>query len=344
MKKILLASSAVVAAGLMSAPAFAADQIKLDVGGKMEQYFGYVDQDDTATFESNKTGINTDVELYFTGASTLDNGLTVGAVIELDAMVGDGDADEQYAYVEGAFGKVIAGQKNGVVSQMAVEAPQYGLGADELTDWVRIDPAFNLAADTTSDRDDASVSYVSPQLAGFSAGLTYTPTPGGALVTDAENNTHNGWEASVAYNAEYGNGIAVAADAGYMTASHAKALVNAEDQKGWRTGVVVGYQGIEVGGAYAKTDDFAGVKDDEQTVWQAGAGYKTGPYGVSLNYINSNTETAEEHDFDQWQLGATYTMGPGVTLAATAFTMDGEVDGEEAFDAAGGIMGLQLAF
>ena len=48
MKKILLGSTAIVAAGMIvSAPsAIAAEKLKLSVGGYMEQWFGYVSADD----------------------------------------------------------------------------------------------------------------------------------------------------------------------------------------------------------------------------------------------------------------------------------------------------------
>ena len=47
MKKILLGTTAIVAAGMIAAPsADAADKIKLSVGGYMNQWFGYTTADD----------------------------------------------------------------------------------------------------------------------------------------------------------------------------------------------------------------------------------------------------------------------------------------------------------
>jgi hypothetical protein len=48
MKKILLGTTAIVAAGMIAAApsAIAAEKIKLSVGGYMEQWFGYTNADD----------------------------------------------------------------------------------------------------------------------------------------------------------------------------------------------------------------------------------------------------------------------------------------------------------
>ena len=47
MKKILLGTTAIVAAGMIAAPSVdAAEKLKVSVGGYMEQWFGYTTTDD----------------------------------------------------------------------------------------------------------------------------------------------------------------------------------------------------------------------------------------------------------------------------------------------------------
>ncbi|SOD95065.1 porin [Caenispirillum bisanense] len=356
MKQLLLASSALVLAAAVVSPASAAEKIKLGLGGKMEQYFGVVSQDDTAAFDPTVTGINTDTEVYFSGATTLDNGLTVGAMIQLEAQTNTGtpNADEQFAYIEGAFGQIQAGQKEGVHAQLAHEAPQYGLADDDVAAFFNpgnvLGAAYSNIVDTTVSSDDASVSYISPSLAGFSVGLTWTPTPGGALQANQETASHDQIEAAIAYNGEF-SGVGIGADVAYIHTNSAD-VANLDDQTAWRAGLIVSYAGFEVGGSYLGLYDRGGLKDLDANAWNAGIGYKTGPFGVSLVYLQSDVELSATVDNDaeyrQWSLHGTYDMGPGVTLAAALFHATGELDfaagNDVDADGTGGIVGLQLSF
>ena len=61
MKKILLGSTALVAAGMIaSAPASA--KMKLGVGGYMQQWVGYVSQDDVAGKDLSGVDVKHDVQ------------------------------------------------------------------------------------------------------------------------------------------------------------------------------------------------------------------------------------------------------------------------------------------
>ena len=359
MKKLLLATSALVLAGAAVSPAMAAEKIKLGLGGKMEQYFGVTSQDDQPGYDLTSTGIMTDTEVYFSGATTLDNGLTIGAMIQLEAQTNTGtpNADEQYAYIEGAFVQIQAGQKEGVHAQLAHEAPQYGLADDDFGDWFRPGDYFGNfmngwnGLDTTLSNDDASVSYISPSLAGFSLGLTWTPSPNGALQANTVASNHNQYEAAIAYNGEFG-GVAIGADIAYIGESGADDNnISTTDQAAWRGGLVLGYAGFEVGGSYLRTDDNDGTRGDDREVWNAGIGYSTGPYGVSITYTASTLDYAsgDKDKLYSVYLGGTYEMGPGVTLVGGLFHAEAERDlanaaDPEDVDAMGAVVGLQLEF
>ena len=354
MKKILLGSTALIAAVTLSMPASAAEKIRLGLGGKLEQYFGVVSQDDAPGFDPTVTGINTDTEVYFSGATTLDNGLTVGAMIQLEAQTNSTtNADEQYAYIEGAFGRIIAGQKDGVLTQLAHEAPQYGLADDDVAAFFNpgnLLTNYNRGVDTTlGGQDNASVSYISPSMAGFTVGATFMPNVNGALQANTETELHNQWEVGLAYNGEF-SGFSIGADASYIEASGASAA-DAEDPWGWRAGLIVGYAGFQVGGSVLQLEDAAGNAGEDSLTWNAGVGYKTGPYGVSVVYLESDFDdpvTNDNSEYRQVSLHGSYAMGPGVTLAAAAFWAEGEqtygAAGSDSVDGVGGIVGLQLAF
>src|SRR5215510_14340702 len=130
MKRLYLGSTALVgvtsALGAASPTAQAADGVKLDVGG----FFNTVYQ---GVFDSKKDGHfgdhrNTDAlkhngEVWFEGETTLDNGLTVGAHIELEAEDDDDQIDQAYVYWQGGFGRVQIGSQDKSIANYCVLPP-----------------------------------------------------------------------------------------------------------------------------------------------------------------------------------------------------------------------------
>src|SRR5262245_6559438 len=104
MKKFLLASTSLLGAGLVGGPAFAADGIKLAVGGFFKEAYQVVFDDDgegEPGNEHNTDGFFNDAEVHFTGETTLDNGLTIGARIELEGENDEDQIDEAWIYFSG---------------------------------------------------------------------------------------------------------------------------------------------------------------------------------------------------------------------------------------------------
>ena len=89
MKKLLLGSTALVAGGLMAAPAMAADPIKIGVGGYY-QFFALagsiegVYAPDGTSIQYKGLQFIQEGEIHFIGQSKLDNGTTVGLTVELE--------------------------------------------------------------------------------------------------------------------------------------------------------------------------------------------------------------------------------------------------------------------
>ena len=157
MKKILFASTALVAASMMYAgSAEAADKIKLDVGGFSKwwvvgtwQSSDFQNATSNGAPLSNNLGsvVNTstngsgqrqnvdvkgDNEIWFSGSTALDNGLKVGVFVSLEAG-GHTDLttdviDASYAWIEGGFGKVIGGTAPNGTALIHVQAPDAANG------------------------------------------------------------------------------------------------------------------------------------------------------------------------------------------------------------------------
>ena len=89
MKKLLLGSTALVAGGVMAAPAMAADPIKLGVGGYYTFYGVAGNIDPTYALNGSLTqykgfDIMQEGEIHFIGQTKLDNGTSVGLTVELE--------------------------------------------------------------------------------------------------------------------------------------------------------------------------------------------------------------------------------------------------------------------
>ena len=119
MKKILMSTSALVAAGLMLAPGDSLAKVKIGVGGYFSTTMGVSDNEND--FEVNPTGATDqderdsfnmvqDSEIYFRGNTKLDNGTRVDVIIQLETDQANGtDIDESYLKFTGAFGDVRIG-------------------------------------------------------------------------------------------------------------------------------------------------------------------------------------------------------------------------------------------
>ena len=327
------------------------------------------------------TGITEDSELYFDGETTLDNGLTVGVAIDMEVSGATTNQDEAYAYVSGGFGEVQAGTKDQVTAQFATAPGGYAAPFSEgfATAAVPYRGAANLGAaggaagvansvaltggtafatsvavtngwgnhaasalTFTNGSDDATVTYISPNMAGFQIGASFTPNVTGAAgMANTAGSWHNRMDVAAMYSGSM-SGADISGDLGYTTRNNPG--VGQDDPTVLQGGLSVGMAGFTMGGRYVSRDLASGA---DQDTWIMGLGYATGPYDVGLNYVDGsweNTGVADD-DADAWELRGSYAMGPGVSLIASAFMVDYE-DGSANTDndGTGVSTGLQLSF
>jgi len=187
MKGRLLGTTAIVATGFAAGQAVAAQGVQLGLGG----YYGaaaglLLSQDDGNGDPGHNTRnvvFRQDVEVYFQGETTLDNGLTVGATIQLEGQQSDDQIDEVWAYFKGGWGEVEFGDDDDATEQLQYLIPSASniFGVDT--------PSFEFAnnlpggngvfqTNTTLLRlsgDATKVIYFSPTFAGFSFAASYAP-------------------------------------------------------------------------------------------------------------------------------------------------------------------------
>lgn len=150
-------------------------------------------------------------EIWFSGSTRLDYGLSVGVDIQFEAFQYADQVDEAYAWFEiDRLEGLIIGDENGVAYLFHVWAPNTGIGLETGT----LGPVggtyanspgaslFNSPYGNTTgrglDNDSAKTSYITPRLAGWQAGVSYTPRFRQDS-NSAEDATvaHNGWDLAV---------------------------------------------------------------------------------------------------------------------------------------------------
>src|SRR5262245_24630953 len=201
MKRILLGSTALVAAGVIAGGAQAAEGgVKLGVGGYFNSAFGYVSERDCkgcAGYQHNSTALNQDNEIHFKGETTLDNGLTVGAHIELEGFTSTDQIDERWVYFKGGWGELRYGDEDDARKLKSYAAPTptpntFGVNSPFFT---FNNPGSEVASTVSTfrnlDNDAAKLIYFTPSFGGFQLAFSYAP--GGSqdktgFGTDSSNN------------------------------------------------------------------------------------------------------------------------------------------------------------
>ena len=330
MKK-LLGTTALVAAAFATAPAMAADKIKMKVGGYFVGSVAAVFDADilpagTVGQDERTIRFGREAEIHFKGSTTLDNGIEIGvkAELELTEDVTSGNQnddviDESYIWVEGAFGEFQFGDQDGIGDQMAFAAPSPFL--ETFVNDTDLDPLGRQNGTTSGTRgggvaavvnatlDDSSDStkiiYFTPRLAGFQVGLSYAPEAeeitGDKGFTDSisgDDDGENIFEAGLTFEHSF-NSVDIALGATYLTwdnnstytNGNTLAVQNTDDYDAFSFGGSVGFAGFTVGGQWAQRDAVRADRD-EITDWNLGATYGTGPWTFGLEYGERNSDDA----------------------------------------------------
>ena len=127
MKKLLYGTTALIAAGaLASGSAVGAEKVSMGVGGYMQAFFVGVDQEDSAGepgADLRDHLVAREGEIIFNGKTTFDNGLQVGAQVQLEAEVCGDQIDESFIFFSGSWGRINIGSENSAAYLMHYSAP-----------------------------------------------------------------------------------------------------------------------------------------------------------------------------------------------------------------------------
>jgi hypothetical protein len=342
MKKILLGTTALVAAGVIGAGEARAE-FDMTVGGYFGTAYGFVSEDDgdltdvdldgdgvadptnEAGFRRQNQALNQDAEVHFRFSQTLDNGIEVGGRFELEGFQSGDQIDERWIFFRGGFGELRAGDEDDARKLKSYAAPEasgmFGVNSPYFT--------FNnlgaggqvLSTNTTFpnlENDSSKLIYFTPSFGGFQLAVSYAPdstqdrTGFGTGSTDDADGISNAMSIGADYSGEFG-GVSIGVGGGY---SQGSVEVGSGDPAIWAVGLNLGFGGFTVGGSVAFVDADTG-GDDEATVFDVGATYNFDAVTVGVGWSHGEYDDEGDTDtLDHAQVTAGYAMGPGVTLGA----------------------------
>jgi predicted porin len=304
-------------------PAGAAD-IRTSLGGFVKFQYGFFDRKDDG---SERHGARTDAEVHLDLSATSDTGIEYGGRIQLARAAKPRD-NGTYLWARAAWGAVRLGDYGGAAKELTVSAPTVGIG--------QIDGDFDAFAGPSAllvpyklDNDDSTkITYLSPQILGVRAGLSYTPELGstGAEVVAARTasgiDAHRDvGEAAISYTRDIGEAT-LTSGASYVFGG-AKPGAELRDLSGYGLGAKLAWDGLTVGGGYVydgkntlPVDPRPGHALIESVVDEINFGltYEFGKWGVGSSWARD--ERAGLPTSDLYALGAVYHAARGLTFGS----------------------------
>ncbi len=335
MKKALLASTALAGASLLATSAVAGtptvgDNLEVSISGTVRFTVAAGDAD----IDTNSRGYSfttDESEVAFNAKATSDAGIDYGLSIEIQTQPNDTqNADEAWVFLAGDFGRVELGDQDGAADRVFVDGADVMVGRGGFDGPTGRHFNFGAAARTgpgTNVTGDAPKAiYFTPRVAGFQAGVSWTPDSGAIgsnITTDSAGSTNS--ENIVSFGANYSQTFSdvTVTIAGFGEFGDAEDEAVREDTEIFGVGAKVDFAGFSVGGGYVdfgdtnitKANALAGA--DAGGWWDVAASYKTGPWAVSAGAFfgqNDNTTGNGESEVDIYSISFTYNFAPGLDI------------------------------
>jgi len=316
MKRILLASTAIVA---FAGAAAAEGHTGISFSGSAE--LGY--NDDAI---GDNDGFYSDLDIVAGFAAELDNGLMVGASLDLDNLVDLANSDD--------------GTNNGIDYELSLTSETAGLYYGDTNFaaqnvWVG---AGDMESDGFSEADGEEALRGEATFGGVSAQLSYVLANDAGIRVAAAGNDSDLDQLSVGLSADFGNVNAVLA---YQEASGVTAgsyATNGDFNEGEVLGLSIGTSvaGADLRLAYAEDDDSDSIGIQAAyplgpvtaTVYYVAESVGDDNYGLTLAYENGPVAVTLDYDNDQGVniigVEGSYDVGNGLTMYAGFITDDGD--------------------
>jgi hypothetical protein len=396
MKKFLMGTTALIGAATIASAAQAAGP-DVTVGGFINFQSAFSDANNafetTASGFDRSNHFVTDTEVHINVDGKADNGLGYGAVIELEADTdagntddGGSNADKAYIYLESSAGRVEAGDNVGAAQALTIGAGSIARATGGINgDFHRfVDVGQNVnggftapsaifvpglpstaatnnvtpdGVDLLDEEEATKLTYFTPRVSGFQAGVSYTPDTGdngsaaGLSSEVGVDQYENLWSLGANYEGDFeGVGVKVGVTGEFGDAENpaTAGASDTQDISAWQVGAELDFEGFSVAGSYGDNDDSRQLKSGttEVSYWTLGAAYETGPYGVSVTYMDSEASATgvSDDEFTNLVVGADYSLAPGLTPYIEAAFFDAKEGGVASNDGSVILVGTQLNF
>lgn len=350
MKKVLIGSTALLAAGMIAGPAFAgepmtASKLDLSLGGDMSFKLEYQSRqpklsDTLAADKRRNHNFELDGEMHVMGEAGNDAGLTFGFEVELEiagaGVDGNGNdtVDQNWIWVDGRFGKVYLGAKSVGAYQAKGDTETYS-GVGLLT----ADTGTNKASSVGDDISDKNgnpdennkFTWVAPSMGGVALAIDYVPDLSAQNTTGSTTNNDAGaidklMIISLSYDFTMG-GADGTIEVGYATANAEDPQVDTdiENANRWRVGGEVSVAGFDVGGFLLQWNQDAEDTNPTEDATTSGVfvQYETGPWTVGASWRRTTNDEmtagtpnvkAGEDKYTQINGGVTYELSGDKTI------------------------------
>jgi predicted porin len=337
LKKQILSTSAIALGVAMAAPA-SAQEWNLDWGGFANTHVGISSIDRNAANEALFPGIDNDgvniftnSEIIFSPNVTLDNGMTFGFNVQMEALNGGGGVDgidESYVTISSdTLGRIDLGSENSAGYRSMVAAPQVGsmpINSRSTSAFVPVtgsggfrQAALSSYTEVAGNNDVQRITYFTPSFNGLTLGVSYAPSSAG----NASNNAPVNFNAPISDIIDIGisysqsfNGVDV--DFGGRWGTAEANVVGVDDPETWGLGAAISVSGFTFGVGYAENDNGIAGGAGDQDGLSVGVAYDiAGPWTVGLEGYFGETDLGAggSAEYDVIKLAASRSLGAGVS-------------------------------
>ncbi len=307
MRKLLLTSSALVAAASISSYAIA----DVSVSGGFEWAYKSTSSGVAA---SDGDSFGQDNEIVISFSNKTDSGLTIGGKFEMDVDAANATTDESVLTISGGFGKLQLGQEDS-----ANEI--FGIGEHDLIDEdLSAAPGSSSIVTTAGESgstDNNKLTYITPAMGGFQAG--YSIADSGTAVQSTDQTAMGfsysmpmaGGSLTVKYNKQSTDGAAAAETEGSNYG--AKLVMGAAS-------VIIAHGESTIGGGASQTDDREA--NGLSIRYDLGGGMSVGASTMEATDDKDKTTAGVAEKYTANAAEVSYAVAPGLTAKVTYVDYD----------------------
>jgi hypothetical protein len=313
MRKLLLSSSALVAAASISSYAIA----DVSVSGEFEWAYTSTSSGVAA---SDGDSFGQDNEIVISFSNKTDSGLTIGGKFEMDVDAANATTDESVLTISGGFGKLQLGQEDS-----ANEI--FGIGEHDLIDEdlsaAPTGSSIVTNAGESGSTDNNKLTYITPAMGGFQAG--YSVMDSGTAVQSTDQTAMGfsytmpmaGGSLQVKYNKQSTDGTAALETEGSNYG--AKLTMGAAS-------IILAHGDSTIGGGSSQTDDREA--NGLSISYNLGGGVKVGASTMEATDDKDKTAAGVAEKYTANAAEVSYAVAPGLAAKVTYYDYDYKAGGE----------------